>query len=127
MTLLGMNISEISDEGVSFGAAFAKGFSEGFDFDTVSGKLWQGFKGMFSSAGKLLPGGESAGLSSVLSAIVLSKVAKLFIGMAKGGVSIGKGLFGANAALVRPSWDRSWVRRLLVPDCWENLDCWQST
>jgi len=98
MTLLGMNISEISDEGVSFGAAFAKGFSEGFDFDTVSGKLWQGFKGMFSSAGKLLPGGESAGLSSVLSAIVLSKVAKLFIGMAKGGVSIGKGLFGANAA-----------------------------
>lgn len=97
MTLLGMNISEISDEGVSFGAAFAKGFSEGFDFDTVSGKLWQGFKGMFSSAGKLLPGGESAGLSSVLSAIVLSKVAKLFIGMAKGGVSIGKGLFGANA------------------------------
>lgn len=96
MTLLGMNISEISDEGVSFGAAFAKGFSEGFDFDTVSGKLWQGFKGMFSSAGKLLPGGESAGLSSVLSAIVLSKVAKLFIGMAKGGVSIGKGLFGVN-------------------------------
>ncbi len=96
MTLLGMNISETLDEGVSFGAAFAKGFSEGFDFDTVSGKLWQGFKGMFSSAGKLLPGGESAGLSSVLSAIVLSKVAKLFIGMAKGGVSIGKGLFGVN-------------------------------
>lgn len=96
MTLLGMNISETWDEGVSFGAAFAKGFSEGFDFDTVSDKLWQGFKGMFSSAGKLLPGGESAGLSSVLSAIMLSKVAKLFIGMAKGGVSIGKGLFGVN-------------------------------
>lgn len=96
MTLLGIDISETLDEGVSFGAAFAKGFSEGFDFDTVSGKLWQGFKGMFSSAGKLLPGGESAGLSSVLSAIVLSKVAKLFIGMAKGGVSIGKGLFGVN-------------------------------
>lgn len=96
MTLLGIDISETLDEGVSFGAAFAKGFSEGFDFDTVSGKLWQGFKGMFSSAGKLLPGGESAGLSSVLSAIMLSKVAKLFIGMAKGGVSIGKGLFGVN-------------------------------
>lgn len=96
MTLLGIDISETRDEGVSFGAAFAKGFSEGFDFDTVSGKLWQGFKGMFSSAGKLLPGGESAGLSSVLSAIMLSKVAKLFIGMARGGVSIGKGLFGVN-------------------------------
>ena len=96
MTLLGIDISETLDEGVSFGAAFAKGFSEGFDFDTVSGKLWQGFKGMFSSAGKLLPGGESAGLSSVLSAIMLSKVAKLFIGMARGGVSIGKGLFGVN-------------------------------
>lgn len=96
MTLLGIDISETRDEGVSFGTAFAKGFSEGFDFDTVSGKLWQGFKGMFSSAGKLLPGGESAGLSSVLSAIMLSKVAKLFIGMAKGGVSIGKGLFGVN-------------------------------
>ena len=96
MTLLGIDISETLDEGVSIGAAFAKGFSQGFDFDSISGGLWQGFKSMVSSAGKLLPGGESAGLSSILSAVMLSKIAAPFIGMGRGVAGIGKGLFGAN-------------------------------
>ncbi len=96
MTLLGIDISETLDEGVSIGAAFAKGFSQGFDFDSISGGLWQGFKSMVSSAGKLLPGGESAGLSSILSAVMLSKIAAPFIGMGRGAASLGKGLFGIN-------------------------------
>lgn len=96
MTLLGIDISETLDEGVSIGAAFAKGFSQGFDFDSISGGLWQGFKSMVSSAGKLLPGGESAGLSSILSAVMLSKIAAPFIGMGRGATSLGKGLFGIN-------------------------------
>ncbi|MDE7354598.1 MAG: phage tail tape measure protein [Acetatifactor sp.] len=98
MTLLGIDIGETLDEGVSIGASFAKGFSEGFDFEAVSAKLWDGFKNLMSSAGKLLPGGESADLSSVLSAVMLSKIATPFISMGRGAASIGKGLFGTNAA-----------------------------
>ena len=98
MTLLGIDIGETLDEGVSIGASFAKGFSEGFDFEAVSGKLWDGFKNLLSSAGKLLPGGESADLSSILSAVMLSKIASPFISMGRGAASIGKGLFGANPA-----------------------------
>lgn len=98
MTLLGIDIGETLDEGVSIGASFAKGFSEGFDFNAISEKLWQGFKNLLSNAGKLLPGGESADLSSVLSAVMLSKIASPFISMGRGAASLGKGLFGANPA-----------------------------
>jgi len=98
MTLLGIDIGETLDEGVSIGASFAKGFSEGFDFNAISEKLWQGFKHLLSNAGKLLPGGESADLSSVLSAVMLSKIATPFISMGRGMANLGKGLFGANPA-----------------------------
>lgn len=98
MTLLGIDLGETLDEGVSIGASFAKGFSEGFNFEAVSEKLWDGFKNLLSSAGKLLPGGESADLSSVLSAVMLSKIASPFISLGRGAASVGKGLFGANPA-----------------------------
>lgn len=95
-TLLGIDISETLDEGMSIGASFAKGFSAGFDFDSVSEKLWHGFKKMVSSAGKLLPGGESAGLSSILSAVMIGKIVTPLIGMGRGISGIGKGLLGVN-------------------------------
>lgn len=98
MALLGIDVGETLNEGASIGASFAKGFSEGFDFEAVSGKLWEGFKNMLSSAGKLLPGGEAPGLSSFLSAVMLGKMALPLIGIGKGAASIGKGLFGTNAA-----------------------------
>ncbi|MCI8418846.1 MAG: phage tail tape measure protein [Lachnospiraceae bacterium] len=75
MTLLGIDLGETVDGGISIGASFARGFSEGFDFKAVSDGLWQGFKNLLSNAGKLLPGGESADLSSVLSAALLAKMA----------------------------------------------------
>lgn len=98
MTLLGIDVGETLDEGASIGASFAKGFSEGFDFNAISEKLWQGFKNLLSNAGKLLPGGEPAGLSSVMSAVLLSKIARPLIGMGRGAASLGKGLFGTNPA-----------------------------
>lgn len=94
MTLLGIDLGETLDEGVSIGASFAKGFSEGFDFEAVSDKLWQGFGNLLLSAGKLLPGGEAADLSSVLSAAMLSKITFPFVGMGKGAFNVGKALFG---------------------------------
>lgn len=93
-TLLGINLSDTIDEGSTLGASFAKGFSEGFDFDLISQKIWNGLGNLFSSAAKLLPGGQSADLSSVLSAGILMKISKPFIGLGKGAFSIGKGLFG---------------------------------
>lgn len=98
MAMLGIDIGETLDEGVSIGASFAKGFSEGFDFEAVSEKLWQGFSNLLSNAGKLLPGGEAPDLSSIFSAVMLSKIATPFISMGRGAASIGKGLFGTNAA-----------------------------
>lgn len=98
MALLGIDIGETMDEGVSIGKSFAEGFSEGFDFKAVSEKLWQGFRGLLSNAGKLLPGGEPADLSAIFSAMMLKKIASPFVSMGKGAFGMGKALFGANAA-----------------------------
>ncbi len=96
MTLLGIDLGETVDEGVSIGASFAKGFSDGFDFEVISEKLWQGFGNLVSNAGRLLPGGKAADISSVLSAVMLSKIASPFSSMGRGAARLGKGLFGAN-------------------------------
>lgn len=96
MTLLGIDLGDTTNEAVSVGASFAKGFAEGFDFDTVSSKLWDGFKNILGNASKLLPGGESADLSSWLSMALLAKIAKPIIGFGFGagktGKAIGSGL-----------------------------------
>ena len=97
-TILGIDISETIDEGNTLGASFAKGFSEGFDFDAVTSKLWDGLGSVVSKASKLLPGGESADLSSVLSAALLMKIATPLVGMGKGAAGLGKAIFGKGTA-----------------------------
>lgn len=97
-TILGIDVSETIDEGNTLGASFAKGFSEGFDFDAVANKLWDGLGSVVSKASKLLPGGESADLSSVLSAALLMKIATPLVGMGKGAASLGKAIFGKGTA-----------------------------
>ena len=98
LTLLGIDISETINEGASIGAQFAQGFSEGFDFDLISSKLAEGLGNIVKNAFKLLPGGESADISSLLSAALLMKIASPMVSMGKGAVNIGKTLFGTNAA-----------------------------
>ena len=98
MTMLGIDLGETLEEGASIGASVAKGFSEGFDFEAISEKLFQGFGNLLSSAGKLLPGGEAADLSSLMSLALLGKIAGPMIMMGKGAASLGKGLFGTSAA-----------------------------
>lgn len=97
-TILGIDISETIDEGNTLGASFAKGFSEGFDFDAVASKLWDGLGSVISKASKLLPGGESADLSSILSAALLMKIATPLVGMGKGAAGLGKAIFGKGTA-----------------------------
>lgn len=97
-TILGIDVSETIDDGNTLGASFAKGFSEGFDFDAVASKLWDGLGSVISKASKLLPGGESADLSSVLSAALLMKIATPLVGMGKGAAGLGKAIFGKGTA-----------------------------
>ena len=87
MGLLGIDIEGVSKEGESIGASLAKGFSDGFNLDGILKNLGGLGGGMLSSASKLLPGGESAGLSSLISAIILGKVI--------GKVGKGVGSFGS--------------------------------
>ena len=96
LMLLGIDVPGSVNEGASVGRAFAEGFSEGFDFELISSKLWDGFKNLLSSAGKLLPGGEQADLGSVVSAALLAK-------LAVPAVSFGRGIFGTGKALFGPS------------------------
>lgn len=95
MTLLGFDVSDSLDEGANIGRSFAKGFADGFDFDAISSKLWDGLGNLVKNAGKLLPGGESADLSSLLSAVTLAKVASPLINAGSSAASLGKMVFGA--------------------------------
>ena len=98
LTLLGVDVSDTLNEGASVGASFAKGLAEGFDTDAIASKLFEGFGNMVKSAGKLLPGGESADLSSIFSAIMLAKIAGPVASLGKGAFSVGKAIFGKDAA-----------------------------
>lgn len=99
MMLLGIDVSDSVNEGASVGKAFAQGFADGFDFDTIKDSLLSGIGNLFSSAGKLLPGGKSADLGSVVSAAIIAKAAMPAVGVGKDVWTIGKGVFGAQASL----------------------------
>lgn len=99
MMLLGIDVSDSVNEGASVGKAFAQGFADGFDFDTIKDGLLYGIGNLFSSAGKLLPGGKSADLGSVVSAAIIAKAAMPAVGVGKDVWTIGKGIFGAQASL----------------------------
>lgn len=98
MTLLGIDVEDTTNEAVSIGKQFAKGFSDGFDFNEISKKLWEGLGNMVKNAGKLLPGGEAADLSSLMSAVMLAKIAKPVAGFGSGTVELGKAVFGKQEA-----------------------------
>ncbi len=98
LILFGIDVSSTVDEGMNVGRAFASGFSKGFDSEQISEKLknglMDGLKGMVSSAAKLLPGGESAGISSLVSFMVLKKLVKSLAAPIIGGGSFLKSFFG---------------------------------
>ena len=98
LMLFGIDVSSTADEGMNVGRAFASGFSKGFDSEQISEKLknglMDGLKGMVNNAAKLLPGGESADLSSVVSFMVLKKLVKSLAMPIIGGGSFLKSFFG---------------------------------
>jgi len=97
LALLGIDVESVEGEGKSIGAAFAEGFSRGFDGNAVKEAIGNALKGMVSDAAKILPGGEKADLSSWLSAAILAKVAVPFIGLGLNTLSLGRAIFGSGA------------------------------
>lgn len=95
LTLLGIDVSGVEGEATSIGASFAKGFAEGFDGEAVKEAVMNAIKGIFSSAGKILPGGESPDISSWISAALIAKAASPLLSMGKGAFSIGKAVTGS--------------------------------
>ncbi len=92
LTLLGIDVSSTLSEGESIGAQFAKGFSEGFQGMDIMGALGSTLSGAFANASKLLPGGQSADLSSWLSAAMLAKIGLPLLGMGAKGINLGKSI-----------------------------------
>ena len=94
LTLLGIDIGEGINEGASIGASFAKGFARGFDLGDVlkatAGSGW----GVLKDAAKILPGGESADISSLASTVAVLRTAVPVIGGIKNGASLAKKIFG---------------------------------
>lgn len=95
LSLLGIDVPETVNEGASIGKAFAQGFADGFDFSAVSGKLGEGLLNITKNAGKLLPGGESADLSSLMSAMFLAKLAGPVLNMGAGGMRFGQAMMSS--------------------------------
>ena len=99
MMLLGIDVSDSVNEGASVGKAFATGFAEGFDFDTIKEHLFSGLSNLVTSAGKLLPGGKSADLGSVVSAAIIAKAAMPVMSIGGDVLKVGKSVFGAQESL----------------------------
>lgn len=94
LTVLGINVDSVAEDGLSVGAKFAQGFLEGFDPDTVWNTVKDAFGRMIMSAGKLFPGGQKADAGSWLSAILLGVGAGKLIGTFGPAVSGIGGLIG---------------------------------
>lgn len=104
--LFGIDVSSVAEEGASIGGAFAGGLMEGLGSADLKGLFGNILSGVFSSAGKLMPGGAKADLGSLFSAALIAKVgtslfkggsavASLFRG---GGAIAASGAAGAGAA-----------------------------
>lgn len=92
LAILGIDITDAANEGMSIGRSFMDGLSEGLDLGAMGGAFAKGIGNMFADVGKLLPGGEAPGLDTLISGVILAK-------LASPALSAGKFLFGKNAAL----------------------------
>ena len=98
LALLGVDISETADEGVSIGRSFAEGFAAGLDFEKVGAAIKKGIGAMLSDVGKFLPGGEAPGLDSLISGYMLSRIAAPALAVGRVGLNVGRAAFTPTAS-----------------------------
>ena len=94
MALLGIDVSSVVDEGTNIGRQFAEGLSEGMSGVSLTSTLGTLITGAFSSAGKLLPGGQAPDLTSLLSAVAIAKIGGPLISAGGSIFKAGKTIFG---------------------------------
>lgn len=70
---LGGNTTGVGSVAAQIGKSFWDAFTDAFDGEKVKSTLWNAVKSIFSSAGKLLPGGENADIGSIISAAAIGK------------------------------------------------------
>lgn len=91
--LMGIDVDSTFDEGTSIGREFATGFADGIQGADIAGAFGKIISGVFSSAGKFLPGGESPDLGSLLSLVMLAKVGGPLLNMGSGMFNMGKTIY----------------------------------
>ena len=97
MALFGLDVAGALDDGASIGAAFGKGFVDGLDVSGIKEKLLDVIKSLFSNAADILPGGDEAGLSSILSAALIAKVGGGILKTGMRGINLGRTIAGSDA------------------------------
>lgn len=94
MSLLGIDVSEALKEGESVGGAFAKGLLDGLKLDGLKDKAGELAGGIVKNAGKVLPGGKEADLTSWLSAALITNLGVKGVKLASKGAKLGKAVMG---------------------------------
>lgn len=97
MAILGIDIAGAGEDGMSIGAAFGKGLVEGFDIQGLKEKVGEAIKSLFSNAADILPGGDSATLSSWLSAALIAKAGGSLLGAGRKGIDFGRTIVGGES------------------------------
>lgn len=100
LTLFGIDAPSVAGEGANIGKQFASGFLEGFQGMDIAGAFGKMMSKLFSNAGKLLPGGQAADLSSVMSAVMLAKIGIPLLSAGGKGISLGKGIYKNGKSLM---------------------------
>ena len=96
LALLGIDVTAAIGEGESIGSAFVSGLIEGFDINRLKGVIFSSLGSIFGEAGKLLPGGQPASLSSVFSAAAIGKYGIPLLTAGVKGYSTLKRFFGTS-------------------------------
>lgn len=92
--LLGIDVSSMQNEFAGIGAAFATGFTKGFDIEAISAPLYEGFNKMLGNVSKMFSGGKVSGTSSN-SILGLAKEVSPLISAISGGINIAKSIGSA--------------------------------
>lgn len=92
--LLGIDVSSMQNEFAGIGAAFATGFTKGFDIEAISAPLYEGFNKMLGNVSKMFSGGKVSG-TSFNSILGLAKEVSPLIGVISGGINIAKSIGSA--------------------------------
>lgn len=96
LTLLGVDVGDVLNDGMAVGKSFMDGFLEGFDVSKVLEGVKKAFKGIVADAGS---GSSTSGLSAALLGIGALKIGSMGVNLFKGGKAVVGGVKGIAGAI----------------------------